>query len=370
MSKFNSKSPIPAVPGAARIDVRYGGTVDQVERESVAIAEAYMSTLSSRKSLLYINTLSPDVEMGSMLYEFKKSLRTEQLRERFRFETFEGDEIIERKHLIVDLVEEFNLRVLILNSFDFASTSYKNRRRLFNTLKFLRDHLRLHIIVYTRREPKRAEVGVMSDLAWLAASVSPMESSVLVATPRKKTVSVAQPMATEQGLETIDVMKEIDYLEVAQADKTERALVGESADDLNDWRKKAIRKYTIQSVDQDMHAMMFDDEPHFVAVDNSEVRSKKEEGRMKKGESGAAVEAATGSSESASGESASIEAGSSASASCGLASSGAASAASVASESEYYDDYVDEFTRPLDPNDPEEAALIAERSWKTYLRRE
>jgi hypothetical protein len=55
----------------------------------------------------------------------------------------------------------------------------------------------------------------------------------------------------------------------------------------------------------------------------------------------------------------------------------ASAEASVSSEAggseeqgEYYDDYVDEFTRPLDPNDPEEAALIAERSWKTYLRRE
>ena len=82
MRTFSKKSPIPAVASAGRIDIRYGGTVARVERESIQIAEAYISTLENNRSVLYLNTLSPELEILEKLHaESRTELAARALRE-------------------------------------------------------------------------------------------------------------------------------------------------------------------------------------------------------------------------------------------------------------------------------------------------
>lgn len=165
-----------AQPTHARIDVCFGGDQESVVKDSLTIMRQAVMYLSHGEHVLYINTLAAHKQID----EVAKAVSIRQAAKVLAFTQY-GTELTQRLTMLRTLVEEKNVRVVVMNSLDFATQNSRQRIAIVHWLREMRDELDVRVIVYSLHEP--AKFGAMGQLGWIADTVEEVGRWRLESTP-------------------------------------------------------------------------------------------------------------------------------------------------------------------------------------------
>ena len=157
---------------ASRIDIRYGGDAGTVERESVMVAEAYVTTVFPGRSVLYLNSLVPFDRFSTTIFYARERLRSKVQRDHLHYIDLHSDDLWRKRAFLQRFIEEHRVRVIVVNSFEFLSLHACGRNRALAFLKRLRDEYCVQIVVYMQKSP--ALRGAQGLLRWIAESMTSM----------------------------------------------------------------------------------------------------------------------------------------------------------------------------------------------------
>ncbi|HET6511738.1 MAG TPA: hypothetical protein VFH43_06070 [Candidatus Kapabacteria bacterium] len=159
----NTSHPL-AQPTHARIDINYGSRQREVIKDSVKFTRDAIVHLDAGDHILCLNTITSHKRMEMLMDSISE-------RHAAKVKTFSesGAELIEHLPMLTKMVEDKRVRIIILNSLDFATQSPRQRTQLVHWLRKMRDDFEVRVIVYTMNEP--AKFGATGQLAWIADTV-------------------------------------------------------------------------------------------------------------------------------------------------------------------------------------------------------
>jgi hypothetical protein len=131
-----------------RIDLLYGGTEDEILRESVRIARDATYTLELEESVFIINSLSNRHKFESLCMSLPKKYES-----MIRGATYFGTKLIDKLKFIEHLIRICKIRMIIINSFDLAVYNSRHRMQLLEFIKRLRDEMNLRVVICLNNHP-------------------------------------------------------------------------------------------------------------------------------------------------------------------------------------------------------------------------
>lgn len=150
---------------AKRLDILFGGTRAEIIYETLLIARESLRAMAEDETILYINTLEASEVVEDPITQWKAKER-----ERIRVGNGGAETVPQRIEFIKQMVKDRNVKLVILNMFDFAAMTSRHRAAVFHCLKWLKDRLGARIVVVTMNEP--TNVGHMAGLKLMARSIA------------------------------------------------------------------------------------------------------------------------------------------------------------------------------------------------------
>lgn len=152
--------------GKPRIDIYYGRRQDDAAEDVMTLVHQSMPALRSDQGILIINALCVHDTLIAALERIAKpgnasayvySACGPKLREKFGF--------------LSHLIAAKNIRLLVLNSFEFAAYGSRQKHALCNWLREMRDAHKLRVVIYSleRQMPK---FGALSNIGYASSSTA------------------------------------------------------------------------------------------------------------------------------------------------------------------------------------------------------
>lgn len=153
-----------AAPGPARIDLFTRGRQATIIRDSFMLMKQAARQIPLGQSILYINTLTsadPVIEVAEKLSKrYDRAVCTFSANSR---------EMMDRLDFLAVTIKEKNIKLVILNAFEFAAMFSRQRNRLAIWLREMRDAFGIRIVVYSILPPQT--IGAHGVLATLSERV-------------------------------------------------------------------------------------------------------------------------------------------------------------------------------------------------------
>lgn len=157
------------MPPTRRLDILYGGTPEKAMEECLHIARETLQILAPDERVLLINSIQAYDDLQTTLSKWPT-------RDRERFRDFSGlaDTIPPRLDFLMGVIETMNVRLLLLNVYEFAAMNPRHKSQLLNFLRRARNKHNVHVIVVTINTPNN--VGTMGGLKYMAQSIEPIDA--------------------------------------------------------------------------------------------------------------------------------------------------------------------------------------------------
>lgn len=157
---MNKTHPL-AAPGQATIALFTKGRQASIIRDSFLLMKQAVSQLGKGESVLYINTLTSAAAVNEVVDKIARRYR----REVTSFSS-SSRRVMERLDFLGETIGAKNVKLVIINSFEFAAMHSRQRVKLANWMREMRDLHGVRVAVYSMYAEQKA--GALGTLAWLA----------------------------------------------------------------------------------------------------------------------------------------------------------------------------------------------------------
>jgi hypothetical protein len=153
-----------AIPTHPRIDVCFGGHQERIIKDTFTLVRQALRYLSAGEHVLYMNTLASKkhVEEVADAISARHAAKIAVFAE-------SGNDLMERLKMLTLMIQAKNVRVVVLNSFDFATQNSRQRLAIVHWVRTLRDDLGVRVIIYSLHRP--GDFGAMGQLKLIADSI-------------------------------------------------------------------------------------------------------------------------------------------------------------------------------------------------------
>lgn len=150
-----------AAQSRPRVDLFTKGRQASIIKDSLLLVQQAAKELHDRGNILYINTLTQHAPL-------EEAAEKISARGKCKVVTFSasGQYFMDRLAMLQHTVHVKNVKLVVLNSFEFAAFESRQRSRIVQWLRELRDGEGVRIVVYSQHDEQR-----LSALMWLADSV-------------------------------------------------------------------------------------------------------------------------------------------------------------------------------------------------------
>lgn len=196
-----------AVQAGTRLDILYGGSEREVLKESIALSRDLMTeSLGKEDHILYINTL-----VSTQAFEFHERRAKKDVAQNRRFLslTLLQDALAEDLEFLTKTIEEKNVRVVILNGFEFSAMTSRHRIEIFFWLKSVRDVMGARVVVFTQSGPR--SYGTLGQMRFVSETCQevgayirkPEEDRLALEAARQKEIDDAEAARPKLESETL-----------------------------------------------------------------------------------------------------------------------------------------------------------------------
>lgn len=148
----------------ARIDVCCGGNQEKIMKDTFTLTRQMIERLKKGEHVLYMNTLAS----AKMVEEAADAISARHAAKVLTFSE-SGTELTEKLAMLSLLIERKNVRMIVLNSFDFATQNTRQRVAIVQWARRMRDDHHASVVIYMLHRP--SEFGAMGQLALVADSI-------------------------------------------------------------------------------------------------------------------------------------------------------------------------------------------------------
>jgi hypothetical protein len=199
-----------ATPGQARIALFTKGRQASVIRDSFLLMKQAAPLLPKGDNVLYVNTLTS----ADIVAEVADKLSARYNREICTF-TATSRVIMERLEFLEHTIIAKRIKLVILNSFEFAAIYSRQRSKLATWLREMRDTYGVRMVVYSMYEEQKS--GALGTLSWLADRTQEVgewqyESDESLSV-QEGSLSAAQEFSAMLDNETDDAIENIYYVD-------------------------------------------------------------------------------------------------------------------------------------------------------------
>jgi hypothetical protein len=149
-----------------RIDLVRGGMQKEIIVDSLTLAKHSLEELGAGEHVLYINTLASH----DAIEQAAQKLSARRAAKMIAYSTA-GVPLSQKLDFLLALAQEKKVKVVILNSIDFAARSSNQKKALVYFMRELRDMLGCRVIAYTYQSDTPMQ-GAFGDLKWLCDTVT------------------------------------------------------------------------------------------------------------------------------------------------------------------------------------------------------
>ena len=164
--KMNTQHPL-AQPTHARIDMCYEGEQEEIMHNSLTLTKQSAEQLATGEHVLYINTLASPKAIAQVAEKISERTAAKVL-------SFSASctPLIQKLEFLRNLVETKKVRVIVVNSIDWAARSSNQKKAFVHFLRQMRDDHDCQVIVYTFLTLPRD--GSYAHLRWLCDTTTPI----------------------------------------------------------------------------------------------------------------------------------------------------------------------------------------------------
>jgi hypothetical protein len=200
-----------------RIDIFYGRTQMAATDDVMTLAHQSIVSMQRGEHILLINSLCGHDALARSCDKIAKGRPGKVI-----VYSASGSKLREKFEFLSTLIVAKDVKMLVVNSFEFAACGSRQKHALAHWLREMRDAHNLRVVVYSY-ENNLPEVGALNALDYTASSVS------MVGAWKIGEVS-SSPTATDVAVRYADAVEEIDN-EIRQKKAEEKAAQEKAAQD-------------------------------------------------------------------------------------------------------------------------------------------
>jgi hypothetical protein len=151
-----------------RIDMIYGGDESSAMDESIKITRDYLNHIESDQPILYINTL---VSRREFEMQAERLINRHPKKRLLSQATYLDGTFMDQLRFFEQTIRSKGVRLVLINSFEFAAKDSRTRAELMFWIKKVRDELNASVILFSQRKPSAGALGALRYMAKTVAEV-------------------------------------------------------------------------------------------------------------------------------------------------------------------------------------------------------